>query len=223
MTEHHHETERPSVWAETVGQVARRAEGARRSTPLNAGSHAVLPSEQEFISIITPCFSLVAPVGMTGEAQDIWLESATIALADIPVDLLRAGTKAAMSTADHPSKIVPAIIKEVDRLRASHNRTASNRVWEGADNAPNVLPAPGGERPTSDEVDAICKQFSVGRYSKAADVTTGRPAPMSLDPNRPCRKPTRADYLAMGISPDVLDAIEAEEAAKKAAEKGIAA
>lgn len=223
MTEHHHETERPSVWAETVGRVAHRAEKAHLSTPLNAGSHAVLPSEHEFISILTPCFSLVAPVGMSADAQDAWMESATLALSDIPVDLLRAGAKAAMSTADHPSKIVPAIIKEVDRLRASHNRTAANRVWGGADNAPNTLPAPGGERPTSDEVDAICKQFSVGRYSKAADVATDRPAPMSLDPNRPCRKPTRADYLAMGVSADVLDAIEAEEAAKKRAEKGIAA
>ena len=211
------------MWAETVGRVAHRAEKAHLSTPLNAGSHAVLPSEHEFISILTPCFSLVAPVGMSADAQDAWMESATLALSDIPVDLLRAGAKAAMSTADHPSKIVPAIIKEVDRLRASHNRTAANRVWGGADNAPNTLPAPGGERPTSDEVDAICKQFSVGRYSKAADVATDRPAPMSLDPNRPCRKPTRADYLAMGVSADVLDAIEAEEAAKKRAEKGIAA
>jgi hypothetical protein len=30
-----------------------------------------------------------------------------------------------------------------------------------------------------------------------------------LDPDRPCRKPTREDYLRMGVSPDALDGIAA--------------
>lgn len=170
-----------------------------------------------FANALGQCLALVAPMGMGQVERRTWMEAAFASLRHLPMDVIEKGAKSACKTADHPSKLIPAIIAVAEPEMAWRRRVKAPAPAEAA------LPAPGGERPTSAEVDAICKQFSVGRYSKAADVTTGRPAPMSLDPNRPCRKPTRADYLAMGISADVLDAIEAEEAAKKGAEKGIAA
>lgn len=73
--------------------------------------------EVEFISTLMPCLQLVVPVGMTPAAQDMWFEAARMALADVPADLLKDGAIEAMQTADHPSKIVPAIMKAVrDRL-----------------------------------------------------------------------------------------------------------
>lgn len=60
---------------------------------------------------MVPCLQLVVPVGMGVEAQDMWLEAARMALADIPADILRNAATVAMQTADHPSKIVPAIVK----------------------------------------------------------------------------------------------------------------
>ena len=67
----------------------------------------------EFAAAITPCLQLVAPMGMDAESQDAWLEAAFVALRGIPFALLRRGAQAAMAKADHPSKIVPAILAEV--------------------------------------------------------------------------------------------------------------
>lgn len=47
-----------------------------------------------------------------GERRD-WLLAAWDALSGIPADLLERGCRAARLTADHPAKIVPAIISEV--------------------------------------------------------------------------------------------------------------
>ena len=43
-----------------------------------------------------------------------WLEAAFIAVGDLPIALLERGAKAALQTADHPSKIVPAIMREIE-------------------------------------------------------------------------------------------------------------
>lgn len=51
---------------------------------------------------------------MSKDDQRAWLEAAFTALEGIPIGLLERGAKTAMATADHPSKIVPAIMKAVD-------------------------------------------------------------------------------------------------------------
>jgi hypothetical protein len=51
---------------------------------------------------------------MSQPDQDAWFEAAFIALAGIPIGLLRRGVKVAMLKADHPSKIIPAISAEID-------------------------------------------------------------------------------------------------------------
>lgn len=92
----------------------------------------------EFISTLMPCLQLVAPVGMTGEAQDMWFEAARMALADIPADLLKRGAIEAMRVADHPSKIVPAIVKEVSGSLQSR-RTAQRYRREFSEPEPLAL------------------------------------------------------------------------------------
>lgn len=71
-------------------------------------------SRSEFAAELAPCLSLTAPAGMTGEAQQAWYAAAYRALDGIPIALLKRGAAAAMLKADHPAKIVPAIIKEID-------------------------------------------------------------------------------------------------------------
>jgi hypothetical protein len=79
-----------------------------------ADIHDLQPvSRGEFFSEIAPCLTLAAGVGMSQPDQDAWFEAAFIALAGIPIGLLRRGVKAAMLKSDHPSKIIPTIIAEV--------------------------------------------------------------------------------------------------------------
>lgn len=210
------EDDRPtSVWQET-GAVPRQAVAARPSTQQLASSHgAALPSlydvepadEVEFITILTPCLQLVAPVGMSEDAQDTWFEAARLALARFPASLLQRGAGHAMMHADHPSKIVPLIVKEIGPALEQRQRIARGRAEPVA--AP-ALPAPGGEMCTPEEVDRICKHFAVGRYSQhRAPRDPSQPTEITThaDPARPCRAPTRDDYLRMGVAPEVLDRI----------------
>lgn len=206
-----------SVWQETTGAVRRAMRGAQRSLPETASSRVVVSEELrpagdvEFIDILTPCLQLVAPVGMSAADRDVWFEAARLALIEIPADLLRRGARYAMGQVDHPAKIVPAIMREIgDALRARRNVGAAEAaIWQGADNAPrHALPAPGGERPTSAEADAICRQFGVGRYAKDRpladrDPRAPTPQPSTADPARPCRTPSTEDYKRLfGIDPD---------------------
>jgi hypothetical protein len=64
----------------------------------------------QFRDELTACLVLVAPVGMTEEAKAEWLAIAWQTVRDLPADLLSAGCAEARKTADHPSKIVPAIM-----------------------------------------------------------------------------------------------------------------
>lgn len=202
-----------SVWQETTEAVQRAmVEGPRSQLPTGSSRGAVSAelepaSAREFITILTPCLQLVAPVGMGEDDRDIWFEAAQLALADVPADLLRRGAQHAMALADHPSKIVPAIMREIaDSLRSRRNVGATEAaIWQGADNRPTALPAPRGERATKDELDSICRQYGVGRYAKASTAASShRPAQVAAtgDPARACRNPSPEDYQRLfGIDP----------------------
>lgn len=149
---------------------------------------------------MTPCLQLVAPVGMDEDSQDTWFEAARKALADIPIGLLQRGVAAAMRKADHPSKIVPAIMAHIgDDWQWRIDRQA-------ALDAP-ALPAPSGapsDPPTPEEAASICRRYGVGRFSKHQDRADPH-APTQVDgrnPDRPCRAPSREDYIRLfGIDP----------------------
>lgn len=89
----------------------------------------------EFGMSMLPCLQLVAPVGMSVEDQDTWVEAAYMALAGIPIGLLKRGAMAAMHKADHHSKIIPAIVAEVQSAWDWRRR---NQALE----RPTALPAP---------------------------------------------------------------------------------
>lgn len=69
-------------------------------------------------------------MGMDDDSQEAWLEAAFLALKGIPITLLKRGAAAAMLTADHPSKVVPAIAKAIEsdwlwrKRHASYSRPA---------------------------------------------------------------------------------------------------
>lgn len=98
-------------------------------------------SPEEFANEVTPCLSLASGVGMSRQDQRVWLNAAYRALDGIPIALLKRGCDTAMKTADHPSKIVPAIIGAVQSdwdWRKSHRRplTIMNDVAERGEVAP---------------------------------------------------------------------------------------
>ncbi|PZU75568.1 MAG: hypothetical protein DI530_15045 [Sphingomonas sp.] len=159
---------------------------------------------------MAPCLTLTGGVGMTRDARREWYAAAYRAMDGIPADLLRRGAAVAMSKADHPSKIVPAIMAEIGAAWGARRNGAAAlaAIWAGADNSPFALPAPGAERPNEDEVTAICRRFAVGRFSPhSVDRDPAAPAPVGAirDEHRPSRVPTREDYIRMGVDPAVLD------------------
>jgi hypothetical protein len=85
-------------------------------------------SRAEFANELAPCLALASGIGMSKEDQRVWLNAAYRALDGIPIALLKRGCDAAMKTADHPSKIVPAITAEVQddwKWRKRHGRPYS--------------------------------------------------------------------------------------------------
>jgi len=71
---------------------------------------------EDFRRYLAPCLVLTAPSGMSQADQRNWLIAAGGALDGLPADLLKFGTDRATREADHPSKIVPAILKAVDAI-----------------------------------------------------------------------------------------------------------
>lgn len=109
-------------------------------TPQQTSSRSVVPSDQapardeDFATELTPCLTLVAPVGMTKGERTMWLHAAARALDGIPLDLLRKGCAAALLMADHPRNIVSNIYQAIkDDL--PHRRS-------GARTEPRPLPLP---------------------------------------------------------------------------------
>lgn len=92
------------------------------SSPL-AGSLAPAPRE-DFARELTKCLSLVAPVGMDVSARSEWLAAAWETVGHLPRDLLQIGAAHAREVADHPSRIVPAIIAETGELLAQRRKNA---------------------------------------------------------------------------------------------------
>ena len=93
------------------GQVATRSS----FSSLTLALHNLTPAtSQEFAKEVMPALVLVVPVGMSAEDRRAWLHAAHKVLEGVPLDLLQRGTLAAMRAADHPSKIVAAIMKEIE-------------------------------------------------------------------------------------------------------------
>lgn len=206
----------PSAWADTTGKVVRPAAWAAPSTPSPSGYQALSTdltpaggdqaTRGRFAAAIGPCLALTAPAGMGQDERRTWIDAAFTALRHLPIDVIEAGARVAARTADHPSKIVPAVIAATDGEIAWRKRMNTPQPQAYAQAA---LPAPGGERGTAAELDAVCKQFAVGRYAKEQPRFGTEPTQVGKDPDRPCRALTRADYIRLGVAPAVLDRLAA--------------
>lgn len=166
----------------------------------------------QFANAMGSCLALVAPTGMGQTERRVWMEAAFAALRHLPIDVIEKGAVAARRTADHPSKIVPAIIAAAEPEIAWRRRQQAGRP------STTALPAPGGERATKNELDEICKRHGVGRYAKdrMANSDPASPARVSAtaDPGRPCRAPSRADYIRLfGVDPEAATATDQADAA----------
>jgi hypothetical protein len=145
------------------------------------------------VELITPVLTLVGASGMNADDREEWITAAAMALEHLPEDLVRIGLKAAMRKADHPSKVIPLAIAEVEELHRTRIRIVSNPRPAGAD----ALPAPGKAWPTAAEVDEIMAEHGIASSK-----------PKLIEP-RALRNRTVADYIELGLTRD-----QAEEAAK---------
>lgn len=94
---------------------------------------------------LSACLLLVAPTGMREAERKSWLAVARKTLSGMPADLLQQGCAAARRQADHPSKIVPCIFREVGYRWEDRKRWAARREQEEREAAIAKLPKP--ERP----------------------------------------------------------------------------
>lgn len=147
---------------------------------------------------------------MNEDGRIEWLRAATETLRGIPHDLLRRGCDAARRKADHPSKIIPAIMAEIgdtwEWRKAQRTAPLDNR---------NIAP----EKPvcTPEEATEILKRYKVGSFAvnkPQASPHTPTVMPSTADPHRECRAPTREDYIRLfGIDPEAPKPAADSEAA----------
>jgi hypothetical protein len=147
----------------------------------------------DFRRELTACLALCAPAGFDEETRREWLRVAWATLNDVPADLLTRGCKAARAKADHPSKIVPTIMKEIEgSLEIRRQGARLNR--------PRIIPSDQGARPVVECVTPAQIAEIKAEVGLVTQPYQERPKPMGAP-----RMPTRADYLAMGVDPSVLD------------------
>jgi hypothetical protein len=109
-----------------------------------------------FRNELTACLTLTAPVGMDEEARRDWFAVAWDTLKDIPPGDLARAAKMARQTCDHPSKIVPAIVKAVEGFRPWEKFTGS-RPDQPQLESPETTPC------TPEEARAILNEFGIKR------------------------------------------------------------
>lgn len=79
----------------------------------------------DFLRELTGCLALCAASGMSDDDRKEWLITARATLSGIPADLLARGAAVARKYSDHPSKIVPAIIREIETPWENRKRAHS--------------------------------------------------------------------------------------------------
>lgn len=116
-------------------------------------------TRDDFRQQLTACLTLVAPTGMTQDDRNEWLKAAWGTLDGIPADLLASGATAARQWADHPAKVVPAILREIEAIWAKRraNRGAVVEAM-GKMEEPKQLEEP---RCTAGEAAAIIKRVGL--------------------------------------------------------------
>jgi hypothetical protein len=179
------------------------------SLPSVSGSKSGLCEAQErlrpadpddILTMLAPVLALVGAVGMSPDDRAEWLAAAVDALKHIPFDLLQAGLKETRRRADHPSKVIPFVLDYCEDLVAWRKQELDRaRSRARAADAPPSLPAPGQTYCTAEEAAEI-----VDRVFPQARSLRDTPPPIKRGPPR---MPTKADYLALGVDPAVVEAM----------------
>ncbi len=187
-------TEYSPTWSETIGEQTAVAPQLRRE--LAEVRSSLTPTPRDTLAkALTSALILCVPAGFDENDRVAWLKAACAALKDVPVDLLRRGIEAVRLTADHPSKIIPGIMAEIEsswKIRKERERSLSEaatpRIAQPVE-GDGVVPC------TPEEAAEILAEFGLkGNPLERCKRHLGTP-----------RKPTREDYIALGVDPSVLD------------------
>ena len=153
--------------------------------------------------------STTAPGNITAK---VWLAEAGRLLGDLPLGVaLKAIDRAALESERgflpaiaairaHADPVVARLRRDAARLRST--RDAQQRPADTATADHPHAPSPLDARTTA-EIMADAWPTMGQHETGARDLRSG------FDPARPCRSPSREDYLRMGVAPDVLDRLAA--------------
>lgn len=152
-----------------------------------------------FAASLSPCLTLTAPTGMGQAERREWYAAAWRALGHLPADLIRRGAQEALRTADHPNKIVPAIIAYAEPKVSERRRLLD---FAPRTEAP-ALVAPGKSQCTAAEAAEILDQYGLrAKVDAAPDRST--PTEIKGGSDCPGKVPTAADYKRLfGIDVEV--------------------
>lgn len=192
------------IWTESNGSFIKELLSQRIVAVLPAAleeaNNSLCPAPRDLVAkALRSALALCVPTGFTEGDRKAWLASAMMTLKDIPEDLLRRGVEEARKVADHPAKIVPAIVAEIKTEWARRRQNRGKVLWftELAKAPPGD---PGGEDACSPEqAKAIMEEFGL-RQETRADLRRHLGPP---------KRPTRQDYIELGADPAVLDALPA--------------
>lgn len=180
------------------GALAQRSPSSGHQIEALRAARLVPATQDDFRRELTATIALCMPTGFSEDDRAEWLRAAWGTLNGIPADLLALGCAHARRVCDHPAKVVPAIMREVDDLWAARKRglrSASERRVEGSEEQI--------ESATPEQIASIKAEFGIATtpYAEKPKLL-GEP-----------RKPTREDYIALGVDPTILDRITGSPAA----------
>lgn len=178
--------------------------GAQRSQPqttsltrcaepgaLSEAQQRIQPAPQELVVRgLSSALVLVAPAGFSDGDRRAWLTSAAMTLKGIPADLLERGVVAARRVADHPSKIVPAIMEAIGTSWELRRDNARREVASEV----TALPAPESDVCTPEQAAEIMAEFGLAT----------NPLETVRRHIGPPVNPPQSYYLDMGVDPKVF-------------------
>lgn len=176
--------------------LAAQSQQPKASLPTSAQHERALANlaatdPEEVVMILSPILALVGAAGMSQDDRREWLAAATDALRHIPHDLLTAAAARAKLNCDHPSKVIPFIIRDTESSLAFRRRVLAD--WEQRQREHFALPAPGQSFCTAEEAAEIVNRVVPWARQPQATVKVNLGPP---------RMPTRQDYIdTFGIDP----------------------
>lgn len=79
-------------------------------------------TREQLVRSLSCALILVAPAGFSEGDRKAWLAAAAVTLEGIPADLLDRGLTVARKTCDHPARIIPAIMAEIEEAWEARKR-----------------------------------------------------------------------------------------------------